>query len=169
MINENHFKIENDCLENDGKFEEIYDICFGPGRFAKAAHLLRENNQCLYDISKIIIDCDNGNIIGGCRIWPISFSGGGKAIFLGPIAILPQYRNFGFGGKLVAECLSANANKNNLPIFLIGDLGFFSKFGFKNIPTNNIILPSPAIQNRILYYGENIDFNVLFCGKISAI
>ncbi len=167
MIYKTNFEIKQDSPKYDNLVEEIYDICFGPGRFAKAAHLLREGNICNYELSKIIYDIAEKKIIGACRIWPIKFSKGGIGWFLGPIAILPQYRDFGLGGKLVQECIVENEKNQNLPIFLVGDLGFFSKFGFKNIPNKNMQFPSPVLQNRILYYGENIDFTNVFCGTIA--
>lgn len=171
MKDENQFEIRIDNKDNDIILENIYAICFGPGRFAKAAHILRENNQCLYDISRIVIDESNGQIIGGCRMWPIGFENGGKGIFLGPIAVLPEYRNFGLGAKLVDAVLEANDQANGGNVFLVGDYGFFGKFGFKEIPQNTLKLPMPAKTNRILWRPSNKEdnFNPNFGGKVFAL
>lgn len=171
-MNENRqFDIKIDSKENDPILEAIYSICFGPGRFAKAAHILRENNQCLYDISRIVIDNSNGQIIGGCRMWPIGFENGGKGVFLGPIAVLPEYRNFGLGAKLVEAVLSANDEINGENVFLVGDYGFFGKFGFREVPQNIIKLPMPAKANRILWRAKDKDENLnpTFGGKVFAL
>ena len=171
MKAENQFEIRIDNKDNDTILENIYAICFGPGRFAKAAHILRENNQCLYDISRIVIDNSNGKIIGGCRMWPIGFEKGGKGIFLGPIAVLPEYRKHGLGAKLVKAVLDVSDASNQHDVFLVGDYGFFGKFGFKEVPQNIVKLPMPAKSNRILWRNNAQDgeFNPLCGGKIFAL
>lgn len=160
--------IENDAPKYDGIMDKIYAKSFGPGRFAKAAHLLRENNICKYDISKIARNSQNDEIIGGCRMWPIAFAKGGKALFLGPIAIDENYRNFGLGAKLVEAVLLANKNNENLPVFLVGDYDFFAKFGFEKISNDIVKLPSPALFGRILYFNDGKKLNDNFSGEIFA-
>lgn len=138
-----------DSEEYNLSIENIYAEVFGPGRFAKAASVLRENNKCLYEISRLAFK-DN-ELIGGCRMWPISFEGGADAIFLGPIAIKPEYRKFGIGRKLLEAVITANKNSENQNIILVGDFPFFGRFGFEKIPNGLIKMPLPVDANRLLW------------------
>jgi predicted N-acetyltransferase YhbS len=166
----NEFEYVKDASLYDKAIENLYNLVFGPGRFAKAAHILRENNICLYDISRIVIETKTKEIIGGCRMWPIAFTGGGNGLFLGPIVVKDNYRKHGLGAKLVEEVLIANKTDRDLPIFLVGDIEFFGKFGFEKVPNNLFKLPLPAAQNRILWKKsdniQEIDSN--YCGEVFA-
>lgn len=149
--------IKIDNASNDKIIEAIYAKSFGPGRFTKAASILREGNICLYDLSRIAINLENGieKLIGACRMWQIKSEGGESAIFLGPIAVDKEFQSFGLGGTLVREVLQACDETGHDLVLLVGDLSFFGQFGFEIVPDGQIKLPLPALKNRILWRKKN--------------
>lgn len=158
-------EIASDCANYDAQFEQLCARSFGPGRFAKAASLLRENNICNYQFSRSAIICDGNNtqLIGACRMWPIIDEIGNNALFLGPIVVDDVFRGQGIGAKLVRAVLEQTEYVFNGPIILVGDMSFFGQFGFAKVPLGQIILPAPVNPERLLWRGA---FGSEFCGKI---
>lgn len=146
-------KIIHDNAQFDSQIEAMSAISFGPGRFAKAASLLRENNLCLYSLSRVAIHPDDTaqNIIGGCRIWPIIDSERNSAFFLGPIVVDRDFQGQGIGASLVSEVVEACNSHADLPIVLVGDMSFFGQFGFEIVPAGLLTLPASINPKRLLW------------------
>lgn len=133
-------------------FEQINNLhakIFGPTRFTKAAHLLRERSHAELDLSFTIYD--NDKLIGSSTITPIKL-GQSKAFLLGPVAIDSDYRALGLGSQLIN--MTINKIKETQPkkelIMLIGDIGYYKKFGFAQLNSRNLTLPAPVDPARIL-------------------
>ncbi len=144
------FDLLPDDAAYDAGAEALYALAFGPGRHAKAAARLREGNSCRRDVSFVAL-AKEGQLIGACRLWPLVTDQGDKALFLGPIAVAPDQQGQGLGGKLIEACLAASDSLTGLPIILVGDLAFFEPYGFKRVPSGQMILPGPADPNRLLW------------------
>lgn len=145
--------IKTDSHEYDAALEAIYARAFGPGRFVKAAAVLRTGNVCNYGLSRVVFArTPNGEkLIGGCRLWPIIDAHGIAAIFLGPIAIEEGFQGLGLGAKLMHEVLAACDADGQKLVLLVGDMPFFGQFGFEIVPTGQIAMPLPVAQNRLLW------------------
>lgn len=143
------FDLLPDAAAYDGAAAALYALAFGPGRHAKAAARLREGHNCRRDLSFVALA--DGHLIGACRLWPLMTDQGHDALFLGPIAVAPERQGQGLGGILVEACLEASDLLAGLPVILVGDLAFFEPYGFKRVPKGQLILPSPADPNRLLW------------------
>ncbi|KAF0092815.1 MAG: GCN5-like N-acetyltransferase [Hyphomonadaceae bacterium] len=168
MKNSLTLSIENDSANNDAALEAIYAKAFGPGRFTKAAAVLRAGNACIYGLSRVVFaeTNDGEKLIGGCRLWRIIDAQDNKAIFLGPIAIDGEYQGLGLGAQLMQEVLAACDASGQKLIMLVGDMSFFGQFGFEIVPENQISLPLPVAQNRLLWRKTGGD--VVFNGRVCA-
>jgi predicted N-acetyltransferase YhbS len=135
---------------HDAPCEALYARAFGPGRHAKAAARLREDNVCQRDISFLAFVGET--LVGACRLWPIEAPDGAKALFLGPIAVDMSMRSAGLGQRLVLACLAAaDAKGQGLPVILVGDLSFFGRMGFETVPVDSIAMPGPVDPKRLLW------------------
>jgi predicted N-acetyltransferase YhbS len=143
------FSLLPDTGKFDSQCEGLYAHAFGPGRYAKAAARLRENNLCHRDVSVLAFKAEK--LVGACRLWPIGASNGAIALFLGPIAVDASVRSAGLGQSLVWACLQAVDLILPSPVILVGDLSFFSRFGFAVIPEGLITMPGPVDPNRLLW------------------
>jgi predicted N-acetyltransferase YhbS len=125
----------------------LIDAAFGPGRFAKAAERLRENNRLLADLS--FTAHAGGALVGTVRMWPIRVDER-AVVFLGPIAVEPSWRSRGLGAALVRRaCEAAQAAGHNL-VLLVGDPPFFGPLGFSMVPPGRVVMPGPVDPRRLL-------------------
>jgi predicted N-acetyltransferase YhbS len=125
----------------------LIDAAFGPGRFAKAAERLRENNTLLADLSFTAHSAEA--LVGAVRMWPIRI-GETAAIFLGPIAVEPAWRSRGLGAALVRRACEATRNAGHDLILLVGDPPFFGPLGFSQAPPGRLVMPGPVDPRRLL-------------------
>ena len=146
------YVIVQDAPEHSAAIEALYDEVFGPGRFAKTAERLREGNAKIADASLVAIDSEG--VTGVVRVWPVTVGGskaegGGRAAFLGPIAVAERRRGNGVAFKLMERAIGVCREQGYAAVILVGDLDYYDRFGFK--PSDNRFqLPGPVDQHRVL-------------------
>jgi predicted N-acetyltransferase YhbS len=133
--------------EDAAAVSALIDAAFGPGRFAKAAERLRENNRLLADLS--FTAHAGGALVGAVRLWPIRV-GDRPVVFLGPIAVDPAWRSRGLGAALVRKACEATKAAGHDAILLVGDPPFFGPLGFSMVPPGQIVMPGPVDPRRLL-------------------
>ena len=127
--------------------DALIDRAFGPGRHARAADRLRENNTLLPDLS--FTAWEGERLVGSVRMWPVTI-GGAPAAFLGPIAVEAQLRNHRIGQTLVERACEAAARAGWSAVLLVGDAPFFERVGFSAAPAKSVVMPGPVDQRRVL-------------------
>lgn len=136
-------RIEIETPADAAAVEALVLDAFGPGRFAKTAERLRERAP----IAAAFLARQQDAVIGSVRLWSIKV-GAERALFLGPIAVVSAHRKGGLGADLVQTCLD---HAGDAGLLLIGDLGYFGRFGFR--PAPDVRLPGPVDQDRVLWHG----------------
>jgi predicted N-acetyltransferase YhbS len=139
--------LEPERLADEAAALALVDRVFGPGRFAKAAERLRENNRRLLQLS--FVARQDGALVGSVRLWPVRI-GERAALLLGPIAVDEAARSQGLGAALVERACQAAAAAGHEAVILVGDVGFFGALGFEALPPGRVRLPGPADGRRIL-------------------
>ncbi|MFC7291364.1 GNAT family N-acetyltransferase [Hirschia litorea] len=130
------YSILSELPEHAQSIEALYDRCFGPGRSAKTAERLRENNIALSQLSMVAVD-SKGEVVAAVRLWPLQIGASGRAVFVGPVAVDDQYRGSRLGLILTEQCLDL-AKQAGWPLaILIGNEGYFGKMGFVKISTSD--------------------------------
>jgi predicted N-acetyltransferase YhbS len=132
--------------------ERLYDLVFGPDRFRKASHGLREGVEPVAALSWIAIE--DGKVVGAVRYWPISVEEApGKApreaLLLGPLAVAPNRVRRGIGTALVTKTLSLAASLGHDLVFLVGDADYYKRFGFAPATPRGFVMPGEAHPNRL--------------------
>ncbi len=142
-------------LESDAHavaVEALYDDVFGPGRFAKAAERLREGNTRIADASLVAIDAEG--LTGVVRVWPVEVGAdgdsGGRAAFLGPIAVAERRRKNGVAFKLMERAIGVCREQGYAAVILVGDEEYYTRFGFRKAGVGRFQLPGPVDAHRIL-------------------
>jgi predicted N-acetyltransferase YhbS len=136
-----------DDARHDAAVDALMDAAFGPGRFAKTAERVREHSSPLREGSRLAFACDA--LVGACRLWPVQ--AGGRALFLGPIAVSSTFRSGGLGRRLVAACEAAAVAAGEAAIVLIGEQSFFGPLGYEATPAGRIQLPGPGVGGKLLW------------------
>lgn len=124
--------------------EDLVLRAFGPGRFAKTAERLREQSR----LAVGFVARGEDRVVGSVRLWEISVAGR-PSLFLGPIAVEGNRRRGGLGADLVQACVDHARASGVAGVLLVGDLPYFSRFGFE--PAPSVTLPGPVDRRRVMW------------------
>ena len=127
--------------------ERLHERAFGPGRFARTASRLREGASHLLDLSFTAMV--GTLLVGSVRMTPVK-AGEEPALMLGPLTVEPAFESRGIGAALMKRSLDAAKAKGHTLVLLVGDEPYYSRFGFKRIPPQQLQLPGPVNPARFL-------------------
>ena len=133
---------ENDWWE----VEALYDLCFAPGRTALSSYRLREGVATVAALCLVMRDEDK-TIAAAIRFWPAEVDGA-DILLLGPIAVHPTRQGEGLGGLLINESLAEARRLGWERVLLVGDVPYYSRFGFEKL--TDVVMPPPTNPDRIL-------------------
>lgn len=131
------------------EMKDLFKTYFGPGRFSRTAYRIREQSdeQNSFGLNAH----DNGILVGTVSFTPLEVNGvRGKACLLGPLLVSEQYRSNGLGLELMDEGIAIAREKQFNLIILVGDLAYYEKAGFKQVPHGKLIMPGPVDPARLL-------------------
>ncbi|MGB6117011.1 MAG: N-acetyltransferase [Mesorhizobium sp.] len=134
---------------HDKAIDQINEEAFGPGRFARAAYKIREGGPHERDLSMVAVHW--GKVIGSVRLTRIA-AGEGRALLLGPLAVIPDWKNLGIGRRLVALCLEKAKAAGHELVVLVGDAPYYTQLGFKRMAYGQINMPRPVDRDRLLAF-----------------
>lgn len=138
--------------------EDVLDRAFGPDRHARTAYRIREGTDWLPALSFAALDADD-HLVGTIQLWPVALTTPeGRAhplLMVGPVAVLPEKQEQGFGRALMAAYATALDPAAPLPQVLIGDIEYYGQFGFIAEPTQGWSVPGPYEKHRLLVRAPN--------------
>jgi len=111
---------------------------------------LRKSGQ----LSVSLVADDSGTVIGHVALSPVAVSDGAAHWYgLGPISVAPERQGRGVGAKLMERALAELRRLNAYGCVVLGDPGYYARFGFK--PEPSLILPGvpPEYFQAILFGG----------------
>ncbi|MBZ9936465.1 N-acetyltransferase [Mesorhizobium sp. BR1-1-16] len=141
------FTVQAERPTDDGAIEALHEASFGPGRFSRAASLLREGVP--HDPALSFVATTGPDLIGSVRLTPIVI-GARPAILLGPLAVVDGWKGRGAGKSLMRTSLAAAREAGHQVVLLVGDEPYYGPFGFVRVPPYSITLPAPADPARVL-------------------
>ncbi|MHA1525008.1 MAG: GNAT family N-acetyltransferase [Alphaproteobacteria bacterium] len=136
--------------------EALLNHAFGPGRHALTANRLREGGAQIGTLAVVAERSGSGEpglprpLLGSVRFSPVQIGGGAGALLLGPLVVHPEFRNHGCGIALVRRGLELARARAEALVFLVGDLPYYSRAGFKPVPQGQVNLPGPVDPRRLL-------------------
>lgn len=76
-----------------------------------------------------------GKVVGHVAFSPITLSDGSQDWYgIGPVSVLPELQRQGIGKSLIREGLSLLKALGAKGCVLVGDSGYYERFGFRNLP-----------------------------------
>ena len=145
--------------------EQLLDLVFTPRRKLLSSYQLRSSANKVNKLCYVIKDSSN-NIVGSIRFWKIKIdSHSSRGLLLGPLAIHPIYQSEGLGEKLVLNSIEQASVDNWNWIVLVGDVDYYSKFGFSKKPTHGISLGDGLDDGRLI----GLDINESFLNQAMGI
>ncbi len=143
-----NFTISSETSAETSAIEKLHDRTFGPGRFTRTASRMREMGE---DDPRLSFIAKVGTLlVGSIRQTPIKISGI-PCLLLGPLTVEPAFEGKGIGRALMKKSLNIAVQHGYKLVILVGDLPYYSKAGFKQVPMGKIILPGPVNPSRLLY------------------
>lgn len=73
-------------------------------------------------------------ILGHIALSPVTINNQSLQWYgLGPVAVLPAHQNLGIGSQLIQAAITQLTSQGAAGIVLLGDPGYYKRFGFKNV------------------------------------
>ncbi len=139
--------IRQERVSDQAPREALLDRAYGPARFKKPSQKIRAGRIPAEGLA--FVATHRGRIIGTVRLWNIS-AGGKPALLLGPLAVHPDYRSRGIGAGLTSHAIESAQRLGHAAILLVGDAGYYGRFGFSAAATGALRMPGPFEQARLL-------------------
>ena len=140
-------------LEDKGdhiEVEQLLDLVFTPQRKLLSSYQLRGSANKVNNLSYVIKDYSK-KVVGSIRFWNIRVDNhSSRGLLLGPLAVHPIYQSEGLGEKLVSKSIEKAYSEKWNWIVLVGDLSYYSKFGFSKHATRGISIGSGYDNSRLL-------------------
>ena len=143
----NRITIRRERRADQAAREQLLDAAYGPVRFSKPSHKLREGRDPADGLSFVAVE--DGRVVGTVRLWQVMPGAGREALLLGPLAVDPAYRNRGIGSALMRRAMR-DAQRGHKAVLLVGDACYYGRFGFSAEKTAGLWLPGPYEQHRLL-------------------
>lgn len=149
---------EKDYLEVEKLNRNSFWNIYRPGAYEHfIVHNLRKDDSFIKNLAYVIES--EGNIIGNINysIGRIDYKdSSSEAVVLGPLAIDSDCQNMGLGSKLIEYTLKL-ARKEGIPfVMVIGDEGYYSRFGFVSASRHNIFLDGTELDEENPFFMINI-------------
>ena len=138
--------------------EQLLDLVFTPRRKLLSSYQLRSSANKVNKLSYVIKDTSD-SVVGSIRFWNIKIdSHSSRGLLLGPLAIHPIYQSEGLGERLILNCIEQASADNWNWVILVGDISYYSKFGFSKTLTHGISLGDGHDNERLLGLDINESF-----------
>jgi predicted N-acetyltransferase YhbS len=140
--------IRHEAPSDDAAIERLHARAFGPGRYARTAFRLREGGGG-HDPSLSFAAHVGTFLVGSIRQTPVAIQDK-IALMLGPLTVDPAFEGRGIGGALMQRATEAAREAGHNLILLVGDGPYYARFGFRNVPMGQLVLPGPVNPERFL-------------------
>lgn len=142
--------------------ERLLDHAFGEDRHGRTAYKLRDGADWLPALSFAALD-EDGMLAGTIQLWPVALTdSAGRAhpmLMVGPVAVMPELQDQGFGRALMAAYIAALESAappgEALPQVLIGDEPYYGRWSFTADHSSGWSLPGPCDPARLLVRCDN--------------
>jgi predicted N-acetyltransferase YhbS len=141
--------IEREAARHVAAREALLDRCFGANRRRKTAEKLRSGRLPAAGLNLVALDVQDG-LAGTVRLWHVDAGSAGPSLLLGPIAIQPELQGTGLGSALMHRALAEARTRGHDSVLLVGDAGYYARFGFRRELAAGLHLPGPYEPARFL-------------------
>jgi predicted N-acetyltransferase YhbS len=141
--------IRNETHDHVRARENLLDRVWGGARFHKTAERLREGRDPATGLS-LVAEHDDRSLVGTVRLWHVCAGPDRPALLLGPLAVEEAWRGLGVGAALMQRAMASARRRGHQAVLLVGDVGYYARFGFSAEKTGALWLPGPYERHRLL-------------------
>jgi len=117
--------IRDDRPEDEAAIAIVVRRAFGREDEAKLVEMLRADGDAAISLVALAGDQVAGHVMFSRMSAPF------RALGLAPLSVSPEYQGRGVGRSLVEEGLKRAAGKGWQGVFVLGDAGYYERFGFR--------------------------------------
>lgn len=131
--------------------DALLDRAMGPRWRRKASEKLRRGRLPAPGLALVARDA-GGDVVGTVRLWNVT-AGDTPAtgmLLLGPLAVDPSCKGEGIGSALMRLAVAEARRLGHRAILLVGDAGYYGRFGFSAERTGALAMPGPFERHRLL-------------------
>jgi predicted N-acetyltransferase YhbS len=152
------YQITTERPEDGPAIDLLLDQAFGANRQSKTSYRMRDGVAAVDElklVARATGPSEGGRLHGTLRFWPVAIDGrtvglGMKpALLLGPLAVAPGMQGKGIGGALMREGLDMASWARRQVVLLVGDLGYYGRFGFEPAMAHGLFMPG-EVRERLL-------------------
>lgn len=130
--------------------DALLDRAMGPRWRRKSSHRLRRGRRPSEGLAFVTRD-ETGRVVGTVRLWDVRAGDDGPAaLLLGPLAVDPALKSAGIGAALMRHAIAEAGRLGHGAILLVGDAGYYARFGFSADLTDRLSMPGPYEKHRFL-------------------
>lgn len=97
----------------------------------------------------LVAETEDGRLAGCVRLWNVA-AGRVPALLLGPLAVAPAFQGGGVGSLLMRRALNRAGAAGHRAVLLVGDPGYYARFGFSAAATAGLVLDETVPRHRFL-------------------
>ncbi len=146
-------EIDREQPADGPEIERLLDLTFGADRRQRTAYRFRDGVAPIAELGFVMRE--GARLLGSVRFWPITLLGDGRAgeaLLLGPLAVSPEARGSGVGTALLRHGTAAAHESGRGPVFLIGDVAYYGRAGFRPVLPARCRMPGPVAPERVLIW-----------------
>jgi predicted N-acetyltransferase YhbS len=143
------FTISAETAAESAARDALLDRVMGSGRKRKSSEKLRRGRRPSEGLALVARDQD-GRLVGTVRLWDVATGDGRPALLLGPLAVDNSVKSAGIGKSLMRTAIAEASRLGHKAILLVGDAGYYSRFGFSADKTGGLSMPGPYERERFL-------------------
>ncbi len=134
--------------ETDDDIATIHEVvaaAFGRTSEAKLVEVIRQSPNFIPELSLVAVE--NGDVLGHILFSSIVIETQEQAIpalALAPLAVTPTRQREGIGSQLVQAGLSQSRELNHSVIVVLGNPGYYERFGFQTASKFGVQAPFPV-------------------------
>jgi len=131
-----HIIICNETLSDHKRIDEVTRAAFENHPFSRQTEIfIIQALRAAHALSVSLVAEVGGQIVGHIAFSPVTVSDGSLNWYgMGPVSVMPGFQKQGIGKALVLEGLSRLKSLGANGCALVGDPGFYGRFGFRNYP-----------------------------------
>lgn len=134
--------------------EALLDKVMGADRRTKSSEKIRQGRVPAEGLALVARD-RAGHVIGTVRLWNVQagVDRDGNAIdalLLGPLAVDCTQEGKGIGSALMRAALMESKKRDHGAVLLVGDAGYYERFGFFADKARHLVMPGPFDRGRFL-------------------
>ncbi len=149
MLSSPDYTLSLQSIKDLPAIHALHETTFGPGRFARTAFRIREQAATADELCYVAHSSQTEKIVGSVTLSHIRI-GEHPSLLLGPLAVMPEYKNKGAGKLLMRQAVASARSAGYQSIILVGDEPYYGPFGFRPVAHGQIRLPGPVDPARLL-------------------